>query len=293
MTPRAEVYVRPREPGDVPVPFPPAPDFHQSLERLLWMGRLGTDTRLAVARRGGKVAATAVFERAGDRWFMWKGPAGEPDAEVLATLLGAAPRAATLVLDPAWTLPDALRGGGFTEDGAFSTLLVPAGGGPGAVLARMRGAARRGVKHATAAGLRFECGRSLFSRFYPVYAAAMEAARSPDFASPREMESLLGLAGVRLFAALLEDEVVAGSVCFQHRNALEARYVATDAAYRAVAPLHFVHFKTLEWAAGAGLEFLDLSGLATGEMDAKLANINRFKEGFGGTKYDYPIYVRG
>jgi hypothetical protein len=295
VTPTAELLV-PRAASDAPAPFPPVTDFHQSLPRLLCLRRLGVETRLAVALRGGMVAATAAFERRDGRWFLWKGPAGgEPDPEVLAALLRAADglRPATLILDPAWDHPAVLREAGYAPAAAFTTLLVPAGGGPGAILSRLRSAARRGVRRAEAAGVCFSRDPGHLPAFYEVYGEGMAAAGSPDVASPAELELLLGLSGVHLFTALLDGRVIAGSVCFRHRDALEARWVATDAAHRGKAPLHFVHFHTLTWAGTQGVRCLDLSGLATGEMDPKLANINRFKESFGGVPYAYPTYTRG
>ena len=132
----------------------------------------------------------------------------------------------------------------------------------------------------------------MLPQFYELYAVSMRAAESPDFATREELQALLELARVHLFLALLDGHPVAGSVCFENRDSLEARYVATDHAHRSLGPLNFVHFHCLAWAGRAGLASLDLSGLATGTTDAKLNAINRFKLGFGGARFDYPVYLR-
>ena len=283
--PAAQLAVAPR--------LPPADDFHQCGSRLACMLRAGLAVRAVTVSHGETITAAALLERTGDHWFLWKGPSGGPaSAGELAPLLDgiASLGSATLVLLPEWADPDALRAAGFRADGWFSTLLVPTGGGDAAILGRMKDAARRRVQRAIAAGLELSADRAWLPEFYAVYAEAMHAARSPDFASLDELTRLLEAPRVDLFVALAGGEVAAGAICFRHRDALEARYVATSQRHRWLGPLNFVHFKIVQRAAQLGIRHFDLSGLAVGEVDDKLAQINRFKTGFGGARMDYPIY---
>ena len=275
--------------------LPRACDFHQSVERLQWLRQNGVPARLALAVQNDALVAAALLEETKGRWFLWKGPSGNAaQSGALAALLSAIGDLSpvTLVLQPEWVDLTVLAHAGYTDGGHFATLLVRADGSDADILSRMKPAARRRVARAMRAGLRFVEDSSAIDRFYPVYASAMHAAASPDFATFAEHASLVALPRVRLFLALLGTEVAAGSICFENQNALEARYVATHAACRHLGPLNFVHFQSLRVADAAGLRFLDLSGLATGECPGKLASINRFKEAFGGTRYDYPVFHR-
>ncbi len=275
--------------------LPRARDFHQSVERLQWLRQNGVAARLALAVQDDAFVAAALLEETNGRWFLWKGPSGDAaQSGVLTALLSAIADLSpvTLVLQPEWVDMAALTRAGYTSGECFATLLVRADGSDADLLSRMKPAARRRVARAVRAGLRFVEDRSAIDRFYPVYASAMHAAASPDFATFAEHASLVALPRVRLFLALRGTEVAAGSICFENQDALEARYVATDAACRHLGPLNFVHFKSLRVADDTGLRFLDLSGLATGESDDKLASINRFKEAFGGVRYDYPVFHR-
>jgi hypothetical protein len=274
---------------------PGASDFHQSPERLRWLRRNGIATRFVVAMRDRKVIASAVFEATGERWFLWKGPSGlQPSGAVLAGLLRACGDVSpvTLVLQPEWVDRPALRAVGYVEAGSFATLLVPTEGSEAEILGRMKPATRRQVRRGLRSELRFVEGAAEIDRFYPVYAASMIEARSPDFATLAELASLVAMPRVHLFVALAGEEVAAGSVCFANADSLEARYVATSVAHRPLGALNFLHYKTIERAACAGRRFLDLSGIATGEIDDKLASINRFKEGFGGARCEYPMFTR-
>jgi hypothetical protein len=273
--------------------LPPADDFHQCGSRLQCLLRAGLPVCLVTVSHGETIVAAALLERTGDRWFLWKGPSGGPASPaLLARMLDgiAARTPATIVLMPEWADPGTLHGAGFQADGWFSTLLVPTTGGDAAILGRMKDAARRRVQRAIAAGLRFVADRAMLPEFYPVYAEAMRAAGSPDFASLDELTRLLEAPRAHLFLAMLGDEIAAGAICFQHRDALEARYVATRRGHRWLGPLNFVHFKSVQRAAQLGIGHYDLSGLAVGEVDDKLVQINRFKTGFGGVRMDYPIY---
>jgi Acetyltransferase (GNAT) domain len=270
-------------------------DFHQSPERLNWLRRNGIDTRLFVALRGSDAVASVLFEWSGDRWFSWKGPSGpEPSVAVLARLLATCADLApvTLVLRPEWIDHPVLGAAGYVEGGCFTTLLVPTGGSESDILGRMKPATRRQVRRGIHSDLQFVEGPAEIERFYPVYAAAMIEAGSPDFATFAELASLVAMPQVRLFVALAGEQIAAGSLCFDNANAFEARYVATNAAFRRLGALNFVHFHTIQRAARAGRPFFDLSGIACGDVDTKLANINRFKMGFGGARYDYPVFTR-
>jgi lipid II:glycine glycyltransferase (peptidoglycan interpeptide bridge formation enzyme) len=74
-------------------------------------------------------------------------------------------------------------------------------------------------------------------------------------------------------------------------NGVEARYVATSRPHRQLAPMNFLHYETIRWAASRGLGFLDLSGWATADADPKQRRINRFKAGFGGVPFEYPTFA--
>jgi hypothetical protein len=274
---------------------PAAADFYQSPERLSWLRRNGVEARGVIVVRGDEVVASAIFEQTGGRWFLWKGPSGpQPSGQILAAVLAACSDLCpvTLVLQPEWVHRAELYAAGYGGAGSFVTLLVRADGSEREVLGRMKPATRRQVQRGLRSGLRFMEGGALISRFYPVYAASMDAAGSPDFATLREHVSLVTLPRVRLFVAAAGDEVAAGSICFENADAFEARYVATNPACRRLGALNFLHFKTIQHVASSGRRFLDLSGIAIGPLDQKLANINRFKEGFGGLRYEYPMFCR-
>jgi len=269
-------------------------EFDQSKARWRWLLDNHHPARLVIVEHLGQAVAGALFERQGEAWFLWKGPSGAASAESLGALLRSVGDMAevTLVLQPGWVFAGPLGEAGFLRNGDFGTLLVSTGGGPDEILRRMKDATRRRVQRAIGAGLRVAEGADWLPLFYPVYSAAMTAAGSPDFATYAEHQSLLRIAGVHLFVALDGDAVAAGSLCYRNSDSLEARYVATDAAYRHLGPLNLVHFESIQWAAARGLGWFDLSGFATGEVSEKLGGINRFKAGFGGVEFDYPVFRR-
>jgi hypothetical protein len=295
MSVRAQLIVKPTCELDLVRRLPIARDFHQCPERLLWLDSQGIETRLVVVWEGDEIVASAVLERSIHQWFLWKGPIGRSaKSETLEAILSECSdlRPVTLVLQPEWVWENVLARAGFNNNGAFSTLLVPAQKDPKAILAQMKDSTRRRVKRGIQAGLAFDGYATNLNAFYPIYETSMISAQSPDFASLQELQSLLSVPRVHLFLAYLGKEIVAGSICFENQDAFEARYVATHAAYRNIAPLNFVHFESLQKAARIGLRYLDLSGLATEPDVPKLANINRFKVGFGGMRFDYPMFVR-
>ena len=255
----------------------------------------GIEGRLVVVRDRGRARAVALLERAGSRWFLWKGPAGgNPSSEVLQAILSRCADLAsvTLVLQPEWAFGSPLHSAGFSEGAPFSTLLVPTAGADAQILARMAPATRGRVRRGMRAGLQFAEDATRLKGYYTIYEAAMDAAASPDFATLGELESVLGTPDVHLFVALMGDDIAAGSVCFEHQDSVEARYVATSASHRPLGPLNFLHFESIRWAAQRGRAYLDLSGWASETADAKTSNINRFKEGFGGARRDYPVFTR-
>jgi len=198
-----------------------------------------------------------------------------------------------LVLRPEWVWPDVLQQASYARGCAFQTLLLRTDGCEGDILARMRPSTRRRVWRGIRAGLQFTEDRSAIDSFYPIYSSSMRDVGSPDFALFEEHASLLRLPAVRLFLALLGDEIAAGSLCFENEDSIEARYVATNKEHRQIGPLNFLHYRAIQYAANAGKRYLDLSGIATGELDEKLTSINRFKLGFGGSIKEFPIFFRG
>ena len=270
-------------------------DFHQSPKRLAWLRQHGYEGRLVVVGQGGKPSTIALLERTGSRWHLWKGPAGDaPSAEALGAILDACSglSPATLVLDPQWVYESVLRRAGFHPSLPFATLLVPTAGDDAQILARMKPGARSRVRHAARAALEFAEEPRRLEEYHAVYAQAMHATRSPDFATLDELRSLSAMAEVHVFVAVSGGELAAGSICFEHEDAVEARYVATNPAQREVGPMNFLHFETIRWAAARGKGWFDLSGWAAGAVDAKEARINRFKEGFGGIRREYPVFER-
>ncbi|BBJ38257.1 hypothetical protein SSPO_009750 [Streptomyces antimycoticus] len=269
-------------------------DFHQDWDRLLFLRRQGVAVRFTEVWEDTRCLATMLLEEADGSWFMWKGPTGVPDPEVLSRLLtdiARLPRV-TLVLQPAWALPGVLAEHGFRPGSEFTTLLVDATGTDEQILARMRPSTRGRVRRALRHGFTFTDDPGLLDRFHPFYTAAMHNADSPDFAPLEYLRDLLELERVRLFGAVYGTEMAAGSVCLVNGDAVESRYVATNPAYRSRAALNFVHFQTMKWAAERGLRHLDLSGIDTGETSEKTRLINRFKLGFGGSEFRYATYSR-
>jgi len=273
----------------------PAEDFHQSAGRFRLLSGRGDPVRLLRAGRPGGRWAAALLEDGGqDGWFMWKGPAGHPDPELLSALLTGIAQlgSATLVLLPEWDCPEVLAAAGYRPGPPYATALVPTGGGDEAILARMRPSTRSRVRRALRSGLEFVDDPRRIDEFYDFYAPAMIRADSPDLAPLDLLHDLLDHSSVHLFTALHEDRVAAGSICFRNRNSLEARFVATHPDHRVDGSMNLVHFETIRRAAAEGLEHFDLSGISTGEVDEKTAGINRFKLGFGGEVLHYPTYTR-
>lgn len=270
-------------------------DFRQSARRCEFLRAQNMDVHYITATDDDRrPRATALLERTDDRWFMVKGPAGDSHPDLLRSLLDQCSQLPdmTLVLLPEWDFPEVLRAAGFQPCEPFSTLLVTAEGNDEEILGRMRASARSRVRHASRFGFRFVDDPGLLDHFYPFYAASMRETNSPDFADLEFLRGLVELPGVQLFTALHGDTVAAGSICFEHRESVEARYVATCSDYRTASPLNFLHFQTICWARNRGKRHFDLSGLATGEVDEKLARVNRFKTGFGGAPFAYPSYTR-
>ncbi|WP_055697844.1 MULTISPECIES: GNAT family N-acetyltransferase [Streptomyces] len=271
-----------------------AEDFHQTRERLSFLQRQGVAVRFPEVWDEVGPRAAMLLEESDGAWFMWKGPTGPPDSEVLRRLLAhcAGLPQVTLVLRPEWELPDALAAAGFRPAGTFRTLLVDAAGEDEDVLGRMRASTRSRVRRALRFGFDFADDPGLLPRFHPFYADAMRNANSPDFAPEAYLRELLELPRVHLFGAVHGTEMAAGSVCLVNGDSVEARYVATNPEYRTQAALNFVHFQTMKWAAAQGLRYLDLSGIDGDETSEKTRLINRFKLGFGGTEFSYPVYCR-
>ncbi|MCS0600855.1 GNAT family N-acetyltransferase [Streptomyces sp. LP11] len=273
----------------------PAEDFHQSAGRFRLLAGRGDPVRLLRADSPGGRSAAALLEDGGDDgWFLWKGPAGHPDPELLSALLSGVSRlgSATLVLLPEWDFPEVLAAAGYRPAPPYATGLVPTGGGAEAILARMRPSTRGRVRRALRSGLEFSDDPGRIEEFYDFYAPAMVRADSPDLAPLDLLHDLLEHPSVRLFTAVHEGRVAAGSICFRNRNSLEARFVATHPDHRVDGSMNFVHFETIRRAAAEGLDHFDLSGISTGEVTGKTAGINRFKLGFGGSVLRYPTYTR-
>lgn len=273
--------------------LPPATDFHQRIERLLFLCRQGIESRLLTVGEGHRTDLSAVFEKSADTWYLWKGPSGSPEEFAFASFLIAAKSLGkvALVLSPQWESYRDFERFGYVADGVFRTLLVPTASSPDGLLGQMADASRRCVKKALRSGLEFLVGPQYLGDFYPVYSASMTSARSPDFATYAELEALLVVPGVHLFVAAIDKRIIAGSVSFRNPDSLEARYVATHPEYRHLCPLHFVHYHCMIWCREHEIPHLDLSGLSLDESDPKLKSINRFKTGFGGQALDYPILL--
>ncbi|MGW2962954.1 GNAT family N-acetyltransferase [Streptomyces sp. NPDC001220] len=273
----------------------PAEDFHQSAGRFRLLAGRGDPVRLLRVGGPGGPWATALLEDAGqDGWFLWKGPAGTPHPELLSALLSGVSQLgpATLVLLPEWDFPEVLEAAGYRTAPPYATGLVPTYGGAEAILARMRPSTRSRVRRALRSGLEFAADPGRIDEFYDFYAPAMIRADSPDLAPLDLLRDLLTHPSVHLFTALSEGRVAAGSICFENRSSLEARFVATHPDHRVDGSMNYVHFETIEWAAERDLAHFDLSGISTGEVDGKTAGINRFKLGFGCSVLHYPTYVR-
>lgn len=272
--------------------WPWADDFHQSFPRARWLLGRGQGC-VVLVEHNDQLTLAALLEYGGSTWAMWKGPIGQRADEnqrcaLWQTLASLKP--ITLVLNPAWEFSSELNDCGFTLSGYYSTLLVPTSSDEAQVLRRMKESTRRQVRRALGSGLSLAENPAWLERYYPVYAANMQVAHSPDFATYDELQSLLQLTHAHLFIAVMDGQIAAGTVCLRHANALEARYVATAPEFRSLGALSFVHHQSLLWAARRGLAYFDLSGLATGAIDDKGYNINRFKLGFGGQPLNYPIY---
>lgn len=163
----------------------PAEDFHQSAGRFRLLSGRGDPVRLLRAGRpGGRWAATLLEDGGQDGWFMWKGPAGLPDPELLSALLTGIAQLgpATLVLLPEWDFPEVLAAAGYRPGPPYATGLVPTGGGDEAILARMRPSTRSRVRRALRSGLEFADDPGRIDEFYDFYAPAMIRADSPDLA---------------------------------------------------------------------------------------------------------------
>ncbi|WP_159401396.1 GNAT family N-acetyltransferase [Streptomyces maremycinicus] len=245
--------------------------------------------------RDGGPWATALLEDAGEAgWFLWKGPAGTPAPELLAALLAATEPLGptTLVLLPEWDFPEVLAAYGYRPAPDYVTGLVATGGSDEEILARMRASTRSRVRRASRSGLGFASDALLLDEFYDFYRPAMIRAGSPDLAPLELLRDLLEHPSVHLFVALSEGRVAAGSICFENRTSLEARFVATHPEHRVDGAMNYVHFETIKWAARHGLPHFDVSGISVGEAEAGAAGINRFKLGFGCDILRYPTYAR-
>lgn len=272
----------------------PVNDFHQHPDRRSILDADRVPTLTIVIRDGDRVRSSALLEQDGPDWYMWRGPEGTPRPDVLALLLDTCPDDADvyLVLRPAWVDRRVLRERGWRLSASWSTRHVPVDTDEETVLAGMRSSARSRVRRAGRESTRFVVDRDLLPAFYRVYAAAMVRNGSPDFASEALLHDHLDRGHARLMIAMVGDSVAAGAVCLEHEQSLEARYVATDPAFRRSGPLHFVYFRSILWAAEHGKSTFDLSGMSTTVADDKIIGINRFKSSFGGTTFTYPIFYR-
>jgi len=278
---------------ELSVRLPDANDYLQSAGRLRWLLDSGRAVTVVIVEDGATVNAWAILERSDEGWAMWKGPGGfRPDPEVLS-LLARAMRPLSpcmLVLDAAWYFPPALAECCWRASGLYRTSLVDVRH-ESDILRGMNAATRQRVLHAQREGAEVVADDPrLLDAFYVVYSQCMRDAGSPDLATYDEMSTLLACTDVHLFTVHHESKVIAGSVCNRNASSLEARYVATAFAHRAMGGLNLAHYAAMRWAHLAGLSHFDLSGIAVAPADPKLVNINRFKLGFGGKPLDYPIY---
>lgn len=94
---------------------------------------------------------------------------------------------------------------------------------------------------------------------------------------------------IKLFAAFVADEMVAGSVIYETRQVAHAQYIASSSAGRAIGALDFL-FHYLLTEIYIDKPFFDF-GIATEEQGRTLnSGLIEFKEGFGGRSVAYDFY---
>ncbi|MCA1833796.1 MAG: lipid II:glycine glycyltransferase FemX [Actinomycetota bacterium] len=94
-----------------------------------------------------------------------------------------------------------------------------------------------------------------------------------------------------MFLTRYEGKPIAGALLLSFGNRATYTYGASSNKYRNVMPNHLMQWKMIEWAHAHGYRIYDFRGVSPvrdGEpVEAHIAGLNRFKEGFGARYVEY------
>ena len=89
---------------------------------------------------------------------------------------------------------------------------------------------------------------------------------------------------IKLILTYYEGKAVAGAVAYLFGDKAMYTYGASSNEYRNVMPNHLMQWNMIQWAKENDCKWYDFRGVSpkseSGELDAHLAGLNRFKEGF-------------
>ncbi len=86
-----------------------------------------------------------------------------------------------------------------------------------------------------------------------------------------------------------DTRILGGIVLIKHNSTTFYLIGFCDPDYKKIPVNHLLFFKSFEIAKAAGCNYFDFGGYGReGFADSQVLNINRFKDGFKGKRYDYP-----
>jgi Acetyltransferase (GNAT) domain len=152
---------------------------------------------------------------------------------------------------------------------------------------------RRNVKRANAAGIEVVGGSAALGDYWQLLAAHLrERYGAKPVHSATELQELMDILPdqIRCVAALLEGDVVAGTVFYETDTVSHAQYIASNQRGRETCALDLVFARCIEDATDRGASWLDL-GTSTARPASHLnESLHRWKVSFGGGGVVYETY---
>jgi CelD/BcsL family acetyltransferase involved in cellulose biosynthesis len=214
------------------------------------------------------------------------GPLAKDEASVAGLMREAAglarsAGAARVILRSQEPMSDAARDAGYSETSYHVTTLVDLSSGPEAVLARVKGSARRAAAKGVDAGLTFRwgSGQNDMRSFYSVFLRTRRRLGVPPhpWSFFRAVTESLGDGIARLGLASLDGKVVAGTLLLAYGDRVIDGYAASDERHLSAQPNDFLIWNALAWGADEGYKYFDF-GASSPEQKGLLF----FKEKWGG-----------
>ncbi|RMD94627.1 MAG: GNAT family N-acetyltransferase [Calditrichaeota bacterium] len=183
---------------------------------------------------------------------------------------------------PSHYIDFALYKAGFSYRKREVSSVVPLAADENGILARFSPESRRNVRRAQKLGVQVRQDRD-YATFYQILQKNLKLRH--NVIPTHSLDELLLLVerfpeAIRLFAAYVEDRMVAGIVLFNANPQVTlAFYISHDEAYQKYRAVNLLFYEVFRWCIRQGFRYLDF-GLFTVNMEPNWG-LARFKEGFG------------